>query len=176
MIQAMTSGHAGSMSTLHADTALDALNRLETLALMSKIDLPLYALRSQIASAINLVVQVARFPDGSRGLTEISEVLPLDADGHYQERRMVEYRRGFLPVDIGPQNRYNMDKLTGLVMHTMANILARLHGDVSGQATVEYTLLIAAFGIPLIAMFAVLLDTVAEHYAKVVFLETLPFP
>jgi pilus assembly protein CpaF len=92
MIQAMTSGHAGSMSTLHADTALDALNRLETLALMSKIDLPLYALRSQIASAIDVAVLMARFPDGSRGLTEISEVLPLNADGHYQERRMFEYR------------------------------------------------------------------------------------
>lgn len=84
MIQAMTSGHAGSMSTLHANTALDALNRLETLALMSKVELPLHALRSQIASAIDLVVQTTRFSDGARGVTEISEVLPLGEDGHYR--------------------------------------------------------------------------------------------
>jgi pilus assembly protein CpaF len=83
MIQAMTSGHAGSMSTLHADTALDTLNRLETLAMMNPIEMPLYALRSQIASAIDVVVQVSRFNDGKRGLTQISEVLPLGENGRY---------------------------------------------------------------------------------------------
>ena len=91
MIQAMTSGHAGSMSTLHANTALDALNRLETLAMMNKVELPLHALRSQIASAIDVVVQATRFSDGRRGLTEITEVLPLDNEGHYQVQEMFEY-------------------------------------------------------------------------------------
>ena len=91
MIQAMTSGHAGSMSTLHANTSLDALNRLETLAMMNPVELPLYALRSQIASAIDVVVQVTRFSDGRRGLTEIAEVLPLDNDGHYQVQMMFQY-------------------------------------------------------------------------------------
>ncbi len=91
MIQAMTSGHAGSMSTLHANTAIDALNRLETLAMMSHVELPLHALRSQIASAIDVVVQVTRFSDGRRGLTEIAEVLPLDNDGHYQVQMMFQY-------------------------------------------------------------------------------------
>jgi pilus assembly protein CpaF len=91
MIQAMTSGHAGSMSTLHANTALDALNRLETLAMMSKIELPLHALRSQIASAIDVIVLMTRFSDGRRGLTEIAEILPLDSDGHYRVQRMFEY-------------------------------------------------------------------------------------
>jgi pilus assembly protein CpaF len=91
MIQAMTSGHAGSMSTLHASTALDALNRLETLAMMSKVELPLYALRAQVASAIDLVVQVTRFPDGRRGLTTISEVLPLDDQGRYAVQDMFRY-------------------------------------------------------------------------------------
>jgi pilus assembly protein CpaF len=84
MIQAMTSGHAGSMSTLHANMALDALNRLETLAMMNQVELPLHALRAQIASAIDVVVQMTRFPDGSRGLTQISEVLPLGDDGKYR--------------------------------------------------------------------------------------------
>ena len=92
MIQAMTSGHAGSMSTLHANTSSDALNRLETLAMMSKVDLPLHALRAQIASAIDVIVLVSRFSDGGRGLTQISEVLPLDRDGRYQVRDIFEYR------------------------------------------------------------------------------------
>ncbi len=92
MIQAMTSGHAGSMSTLHANTALDALHRLETLAMMSKVELPLHALRSQISSAIDLLVLMTRFSDGRRGITEISEVLPLDSAGHYQVRSMFEYK------------------------------------------------------------------------------------
>jgi pilus assembly protein CpaF len=91
MIQAMTSGHAGSMSTLHAHMAMDALNRLETLAMMSKIDLPLFALRAQIASAVNVLVQMTRFSDGRRGLTEIAEVLPLTDDGHYQIQDMYVY-------------------------------------------------------------------------------------
>lgn len=92
MIQAMTSGHAGSMSTLHANTSMDALNRLETLAMMSKIDLPLHALRSQVASAIDVIVQVTRFNDGRRALTEISEVLPLDREGRYVVRDIFRYQ------------------------------------------------------------------------------------
>jgi len=92
MIQAMTSGHAGSMSTLHANVAMDALNRLETLAMMSGIELPLYALRSQIASAIDVIVQVTRFNDGRRGLTQISEALPLGDDGKYRLREIFAYK------------------------------------------------------------------------------------
>ncbi len=91
MIQAMTSGHAGSMSTLHANMALDALNRLETLAMMNKIELPLHALRAQIASAIDVVVQMTRFPDGRRGLTQVSEVLPLGDDGKYRLQDVYVY-------------------------------------------------------------------------------------
>jgi pilus assembly protein CpaF len=94
MIQAMTSGHAGSMSTLHANVAMDALNRLETLAMMSKIDLPLYALRAQIASGIDVIIQMTRFTDGRRGLTQISEVLPLDDSGHYRLQDIFTYQLG----------------------------------------------------------------------------------
>ena len=92
MIQAMTSGHAGSMSTLHANVAMDAMNRLETLAMMSQVELPLYALRAQIASAVDIVVQVTRFNDGRRGLTEIVEVLPLGDDGKYRLLEMFRYQ------------------------------------------------------------------------------------
>jgi pilus assembly protein CpaF len=91
MIQAMTSGHAGSMSTLHANVAMDALNRLETLAMMSKLEMPLHALRSQITSAIDVIVQVTRFNDGRRGLTQVSEVLPLGDDGKYRLQDVYRY-------------------------------------------------------------------------------------
>ena len=92
IVQAMTSGHAGSMSTLHANMAMDALNRLETLAMMAKLELPLHALRAQIASAIDVIIQVTRFTDGRRGLTEIAEVLPLSDDGHYNLQDMFTYQ------------------------------------------------------------------------------------
>lgn len=86
MIQAMTSGHGGSMGTLHANTPADALNRLETMALMSKVELPLHALRSQVSSAIDLIVQMSRQIGGRRLVTHISEVLPLGDNGYYQLR------------------------------------------------------------------------------------------
>ncbi len=86
MIQAMTSGHGGSMGTLHANNPQDALNRLETMALMSKVELPLYALRAQVSSAIDIVVQMSRFIGGRRLVTQITEVDPLGDDGHYRLR------------------------------------------------------------------------------------------
>jgi pilus assembly protein CpaF len=92
VIQAMTSGHAGSMTTLHANSAMDALNRLETLAMMSKVELPLYALRAQVASAIDVVVQMNRFNDGRRAITQLSEVLPLSDDGRYRLQDMFVYK------------------------------------------------------------------------------------
>ena len=84
MIQAMTSGHAGSMTTLHADSPVDSLHRLETMAMMSSVDIPLAALRAQVASAIHVIVQVTRFADGTRRVVQISQVLPLDTHGRYQ--------------------------------------------------------------------------------------------
>ncbi len=91
IVQAMTSGHAGSMSTLHATSPLDGLNRLETLCMMSKIDLPLHALRAQVTSAIDVAVQMTRFSDGRRSVTEIAEVLPLGEDGRYRLEPMFIY-------------------------------------------------------------------------------------
>jgi len=83
LIQAMTSGHGGSMSTLHANNGRDALNRLETMALMSGVDLPLAALRAQVSSAIEVIVQTTRLADGRRMVTEISEVGSLNSNGQY---------------------------------------------------------------------------------------------
>jgi pilus assembly protein CpaF len=90
LIQAMTSGHGGSMTTLHANTPADAMNRLETMALMSGVEMPLLALRSQVASAIDLVVQLVRFHDGSRKVTDIAEVRGL-ADGDYDVRSIYSF-------------------------------------------------------------------------------------
>jgi len=83
LIQALTSGHGGSMSTMHADTPLDALNRLETMALMSDVAIPLNALRTQIASSIDVVIEMSRFHDASRRVIQISEVLPVDENYQY---------------------------------------------------------------------------------------------
>lgn len=74
MVQAMTSGHRGSLATLHADTPSQACGRLETMCLLADIGLPLQALRRQIALALDLVIQVARLHDGRRLVTHISEI------------------------------------------------------------------------------------------------------
>ncbi len=83
-IQALNTGHGGSMSTCHANTPVDTLRRLESLALMSAVNLPLVAVRAQIASAIDLIICCARFPGGARKVTAISEVLPLSDRGEYR--------------------------------------------------------------------------------------------
>jgi pilus assembly protein CpaF len=80
LIQAMTSGHGGCMATLHATHPRDTLSRLETMAMMSDVEMPLTALRVQVASAVNLVVQVSRLTDGSRKITHVTEVLGFDID------------------------------------------------------------------------------------------------
>ena len=74
MLQAMNTGHDGSLSTLHANSPRDAMARLETLVLMAGMDLPLRAIREQASSAIDLVVQIARLRDGSRRITHVTEV------------------------------------------------------------------------------------------------------
>lgn len=74
MLQAMNTGHDGSLSTIHANSPRDALARLETLVLMAGLDLPLRAIREQIDSAIDLIVHLTRLRDGTRRITAITEV------------------------------------------------------------------------------------------------------
>jgi pilus assembly protein CpaF len=74
MLQAMNTGHDGSMSTIHSNSARDAFSRLETMVLSGSVELPLPAVRAQIASAINLVIHQGRMPDGSRKIMQISEM------------------------------------------------------------------------------------------------------
>jgi pilus assembly protein CpaF len=80
MLQAMNTGHEGSISTIHSNSPRDAISRLETLVLMAGMDLPLRAIREQIASAIDVVVQIARLRDGSRRVTQITEVQGMEGD------------------------------------------------------------------------------------------------
>nr|WP_231988278.1 CpaF family protein [Nakamurella panacisegetis] len=80
MLQAMNTGHDGSLSTVHANTPRDALSRLETLVLMAGMDLPLRAIREQIASAVNVFVQLSRLRDGSRRVTHVTEVQGMEGE------------------------------------------------------------------------------------------------
>ena len=80
MLQAMNTGHEGSLTTLHANTPRDALSRLETLVLMAGMDLPLQAIREQIVSAIDIIVQQTRFACGSRKVTHITEVTGIEGN------------------------------------------------------------------------------------------------
>jgi pilus assembly protein CpaF len=125
LVQAMTSGHGGCLTTLHATYPRDVMTRLETMAMMADIEMPLAALRAQIASAVDIVVQVARFRDGTRKITHVSELLGFDvAKGTYAINDL--YLRQFQGVD----RRGNVvSELlpTGLLPSTLEQIEAEGH-------------------------------------------------
>lgn len=98
MLQAMNTGHEGSLTTTHANTPREAIRRLETLAMMSGIDLPERAIREQIAASIHLVVQQARMSDGSRKVTSITQVSGMDERGTVTLDTLFEFRR----TGVGP--------------------------------------------------------------------------
>src|SRR3989475_6480873 len=81
MLQAMNTGHDGSVSTIHSNTARDALSRIETMVLMAGIDLPVRAIREQVSSALDAVIHLERLEDGSRRVTSISEVQRMESEG-----------------------------------------------------------------------------------------------
>jgi len=80
MLQAMNTGHDGSLSTVHANAPRDAIARLETLTLMAGMDLPLRAVREQIASAVDLIIHITRLRDGTRRVTQVTEVVGMEGD------------------------------------------------------------------------------------------------
>lgn len=98
LLQAMNTGHDGSMSTIHANTARDSLFRLETCALLSGVEIPLSALREQVGSAIHIVIQTARLFDGTRKITGITEVLGLK-DHEYQYKDILLFQQEGLTDD-----------------------------------------------------------------------------
>ena len=80
MLQAMNTGHDGSLTTIHANSPRDSISRIETMVMMSGSELPSKAIRDQVASAINIIVQQARLKDGSRKVTSISEIVGMEGD------------------------------------------------------------------------------------------------
>ncbi len=124
MLQAMNTGHDGSLTTIHANSPRDALARLETLVLMAGFDLPLRAIREQIASAISIVVQINRQKDGSRKVVSVSEITKMEGeiitmqelftfhqDGWSEDGRMLGHFEptGAIPTFIEDIRRANLD-------------------------------------------------------------------
>ena len=93
MLQAMNTGHDGSLTTGHANTPEDMISRMETMTLMAGMDLPVKAIREQIASALHVVVQQNRFPDGSRRITHVTEVIGLDDNGRVELEDIFRYQQ-----------------------------------------------------------------------------------
>jgi pilus assembly protein CpaF len=100
MLQAMNTGHDGSLTTIHANNPRDAIARLETMCLMADVNLPDKAIRHQIAAAVHIVVQVARLSDGTRRVTHISEVTGV-ADGMVTLQDIFVFDR----LGVGPHGR-----------------------------------------------------------------------
>ena len=105
MLQAMNTGHEGSMTTIHANTPRDAISRLETMIMMAGFDLPLKAMRTQIASAVNLIVQATRLQGGPRKITYITEICGMEQDTivmqdiyRYVQDGIDEMRPGLRPL------------------------------------------------------------------------------
>jgi len=100
MLQAMNTGHDGSMSTLHANSARDAITRLETLVLLAGSELPSRAIRGQISSAINIVVQTERLRGGARKIVGVTEVLGM-VDGEIALQELFTFRQ----IAVTPEGR-----------------------------------------------------------------------
>jgi pilus assembly protein CpaF len=100
MLQAMNTGHDGSLTTIHANSPRDAISRMETMALMANLNLPEKALRQQIASAITIVVQLARMSDGTRRVTQLAEITGMDEDIVSMQDIFVFEKQG-----VGPSGR-----------------------------------------------------------------------
>jgi pilus assembly protein CpaF len=99
MLQAMNTGHDGSLTTLHANTPRDALSRLETMISMANLELPERAMRQQIASAINVVIQLSRLSDGSRKVMQVSEIVGMEGDIITMQDIFVYEREGMAEND-----------------------------------------------------------------------------
>ena len=99
MLQAMNTGHDGSITTIHANTPRDAIARLETMAMMGNVALPEKAIRAQIASAVHLIVQASRMSDGSRRITHISEITGSTGDVVSMQDIFLFEKQGLGPAD-----------------------------------------------------------------------------
>ncbi|MEX0658936.1 MAG: CpaF family protein [Egibacteraceae bacterium] len=140
MLQAMNTGHDGSLSTVHANSPRDAIARLETMVLMGGVDLPVRAIREQIASAIDLIVHVTRLRDGTRRITHVTEVQGMEGEVvTLQDVFIFDYGPG-----IGPDGRFRgSQQPTGIrpqFSEQLANIGIVLPADIFGGADGPATL------------------------------------
>ena len=119
MLQAMNTGHDGSMTTIHANTPRDALRRIETMVMMAGMDLPLKAIREQVASSMELIVQLERMKDGTRKIVKVSEVQRMESDTIVMQDLFAFKQTGF-------QNGFIQGKQwpTGLRPHFMDKFVA----------------------------------------------------
>lgn len=124
IVQAMVSGHGGCMGTLHATYPRDTLTRLETMAMMGDVEIPLTALRLQIASGVNLVAQVSRLQDGSRKLTHLTEVVGFNVETNRYELRDL-FLREYSGVDAQGKVKSQL-KPTGVLPNCMDQL--KQHG------------------------------------------------
>jgi pilus assembly protein CpaF len=139
MLQAMNTGHEGSLSTVHANAPRDALNRLETMVLMAGYELPLRAIRSHVSSALDLVIQLDRLDDGSRRVTEVAEVQRMEGevitlqklfefkiDRFDEERRIVGrlHPTGLRPGFLGKFERHGIE----LPLSTFGDTASAIYG------------------------------------------------
>jgi pilus assembly protein CpaF len=123
MLQAMNTGHEGSISTVHANSPRDALSRLETMVLMAGMDLGIVAVREQIASAIDLIIHQSRLKDGTRRITHITEVVGKEGDIiTLQDIFLFDFRAG---IDEESGRFLGSLKATGLRPHVLDRLLDR---------------------------------------------------
>ena len=121
MLQAMNTGHDGSLTTVHANSPRDALSRLEVMVLMAGMDLPVLAIRQQVASAIDLIVQQSRFADGTRKITHVSEVTGME-NGVIQLQDLYLFRNQGFDAEGNVRGRFGA---TGRIPEFYEELIAR---------------------------------------------------
>ena len=161
MLQAMNTGHDGSLSTVHANTPRDALSRIETMVLMAGMDLPVRVIREQVVSAIQLVVQQARLRDGSRHITQISEITGQEGDMVLmQDLFAFDYNNSgsgggpgrLLPTGITPDLRRAAPRSRGgVVERVLQAAVDQVMLRVRSLALLMVALLVAAVALPSVA-------------------------
>ena len=148
MLQAMNTGHDGSLCTVHANAPRDALSRIETMVLMAGYDLPIRAIRQQVASALDLIVHLERLEDGSRRVTAITEVQRMESEvitmqelfefkverGHARPRRRRQPPPDRSAADIPAQVREARHRPSGQPLHGRTGTTGPDHVDRHGRA------------------------------------------
>ena len=149
MLQAMNTGHEGSMTTIHANTPRDAISRLESMVAMGNMNMPEKSVRQQIASAITIIVQASRMSDGSRKVTSISEITGMEENVISMQEIFAFNKKGigpdgkvvgaFVPTRIRPRF---LDKLrvAGIVLPSNLFELKRRSADRKGRTHIWYWL------------------------------------